>query len=91
MHLFALNRGSVQTVFSSVGSAGEVDLCEVDLWGSLSTSTSGAVCPQMGTNYPRGHFLPEVTSSVSQYFDYSLMIIRLPICYADCEDQCVYL
>ena len=49
MHLFALNRGSVQTVFGSVGSAGEVDLCEVDLWGSLSwgsLSTGGDKLPQ---------------------------------------------
>ena len=29
-----------------------------DLWGDLSfvdKETSGVVCPQVGTNYPRGH------------------------------------
>ena len=29
-----------------------------DLWGGLSfvdKETSGVVCPQVGTNYPRGH------------------------------------
>ena len=29
-----------------------------DLWGGLSfvdNETSGVVCPQVGTNYPRGH------------------------------------
>ena len=58
MHLFALNRGSVQTVFGSVGSAGEVDLCEVDLWGSLSwgsLSTGGDKLPQRSA----GHKLPQ--------------------------------
>ena len=35
-----------------------------DLWGDLSfveKETSGVICPQVGTNYLRGHMNAEVT------------------------------